>query len=275
MCTFQSTPPKDSARRCFPGRTAGPEMWAESHSWSLPPFKEKSHVRLFPAAGFKPQVILCSPQQHAGGGEGTTAAHTAVPPAWEGRRAAVLSAMRAASDLPPPCSGAEVGSHSGADVRSRQASTTGRHATHRLHVCAARPMCPPAMGWDVWQVTAMAAEAGTPHCSRHLLQSLVSTRKPVHTSQKAKGCSWSIQQLRHFTVYPDLQSEADQLRTELHNNPVAARLQLSHAHWQSPENLENPNNTLQGWTVNNRRCLTGNILLECAVYTVLKQILCW
>lgn len=80
---------RDSTLRCFPRRTEGPEMWAGSHSCSLPPFKKKSHVRVFLAADFNPQVILCSSKQCAGGGEGMIAVHAAVPPAWKGRWAAV------------------------------------------------------------------------------------------------------------------------------------------------------------------------------------------
>lgn len=173
-------------------------MWAESHSWSLTPFKEKSHVRLFPAADFNPQVILCSSRQGAGGGEETTAARAAVPPAWEGRWAAVPSALGAASDPLAP--------RNGAKVRLQQASAKGRNSTHRLHVCAAHPTCSPAMGQDVWQVTTLVGEPGTPHCSQHLPQNMLAMWKPMHTSWKAKGCSWNIQRFRHATIYPDLPS---------------------------------------------------------------------
>lgn len=175
---------REIAQRYFARRTKGPEMWADSDSWSLLPFKEKKPCKAFSCKRLQPPGHTLLIWAVSGGGEGMTAAFIAVPPAWEGRWAAVPSAMQAASDLPPP--------HKGAEVRAQRAPVQGRNA-HRASMCVVPRASPPGQQSWLHHICLPA----------HFLHG--------RNSWEAKGCWWNTQQFRHVPAYPDLQSLTDQL----------------------------------------------------------------
>lgn len=156
------------------------------------PLRKRSRVRLLPAADFNPQVNLCSSER----GRWRRGGSDCCRPTCPGQEVSSCPLCCGGSLWPP-------GPRARWEVRSQQASTTGRNGTRGLRVSAARPAGSPA----TWQVTAAAGEQRR---ARRAAPARCPTARFPHGKLftplgKQRGAHETV------TLYPDLQSCAEQL----------------------------------------------------------------
>lgn len=208
---------RETAQRYFPRRTKGPEMWADSDSWSLLPFREKSHVRLFPTTDFNPQVILCSSEQCL----------------EEGREWLLPSLL---SHLPGK-GGEQLSPLLCKQPLTSYLPTAAQRSEPSGPLCRAEMPTEPLCVWYLRCVAShhLVRRAGSttlPSCvclPTHFLHgnlcSPAGKQRDAHETFSSSDMSLST------LTYRAQQTSSEQ--RGLHSDPVAALLQPSHAHWQS------------------------------------------